>query len=357
MQRRFEFLAFSAALQAGLLSGCLGHLRDRDAPAQPREALVKPPPPPSPYHVQVSEPTHRPETPPMEAIRPVRSEPAPIEPPAPPEKPSEPAELKLQPTVTVGPLPEARPAPREEPVVEALRLLLDRKNKDPAEALALLRRYDKPTQDVLLGLLSVAARLGEGGLERAAPPEVAVMHEQLRGLADALRGRAPLLLDKLCFCRRIDNFGGFEPLPVDYAFRAGGNGLPGERARVYVEVRNFTNRPHGDTFETRLASTLEIVNAEGKLVRRWNLPAPPDRSHSPRQDYFISFTFRIQPEMGPGWYTLWVQVQEDAGTAAGGPAAPRIARRSLDFRVTADGVIRAAHERRAEPSSTREGDK
>jgi hypothetical protein len=357
MARRFRLLAFSAALHAGLYSGCLSHVLDRDPPVRSGDSLAKSPPPPSPYHAHAVEPVPRTEEMPPEVIQPVRSEAAPVEPPSIPEKPPEPPPLSVQPTVTVGALPEVKATPRDEPVVEALRLLLDRKEKNPAEAVAVLSRYDKPTQDVLLGLLSLAARLGEGGVERAAPEEVVAIQEQLRGLADALRGRAPLLLDKLCFCRRIDNFGGYEPLPPDYAFRAGGNGLPGERARVYVEVRNFTSRPRGDAYETRLESTLEIVDAEGKVVRKWDFAPRPDRSHSPRHDYFISFTFHVQPEMAPGWYTLWIKVKEESSATAGGPAAPRIARRSLDFRVTADGAIRAARERRAEASSTREGDK
>jgi hypothetical protein len=343
-----------AALHACLLSGCLGNVIDRSPPLQTAAGPVEENRGPrSDYHVRLPEPSGDKAL--AEPVQPVHAEEKSSEPPAPPEAPPVPAVPKPLPTVLIGTSAETRPAPpAEEPLVEALRLLLDKRKKDPAEALALLQRYDKPTQELLLGLLSLSARLGEGGIDRAAPEEVALIREQLNGLSTALRGRAPLTLDKLCFCRKISNFGGYDPLPSDYAFQAGAGKLPGERVRVYAEVRNFTSQARGPYYETCLSSTLEIRDAAGGLVRSWELPPQLDRSHTLRQDYFITFTFRIQPDMAPGWYVLWVQVQEDVG---GGATAPRIARRSLDFRVTANGFIQDVRERRVENAPTREGEK
>jgi hypothetical protein len=177
----------------------------------------------------------------------------------------------------------------------------------------------------------VAAPLGEGDLGRASPQEAAVLLDRLNVLAQALRARAPLTLDKVCFCRKVWSFGAYEPLPGDYPFQAGAGDLPGERVQVYVEVRNFTSRPRGDFYETRLAGTLEILDFGGGQVALFHLPCV-DGSRTPRQDCFINFQFPVPPKVPPGQYTLRIQVRDD-----GGPA-PRVARPcTLDFKVTAAG--------------------
>jgi hypothetical protein len=228
------------------------------------------------------------------------------------------------------------PVPPEPPLIAALRCVLD---KHPAEALELLQHYDKPNQDLLLALLPLAAHIGAGDLERATPQEMAAVLEQLNAVAQALRPRAALALDKQCFCREILTFGVYDPLPSDYAFHAGCEGRPGERVRVYVEVRNFTNRPRGTCYETALAGTLEILDFNNQVAARLDFPATPDRSLTPRQDYFLKLEFNIPREVPPGAYTLRIQVR-DQNAVPGGKSSPRVARCSLDFQVIRGGAHR-----------------
>jgi hypothetical protein len=235
-------------------------------------------------------------------------------------------------TMTVLPVAAAvtdspRPPP-DPPLVSALRFLLDHQPKAAAEA---LRQLDPTMQDLVLSLVGLAQKAAEGGLDRTAPHEASVLLEQLGQIADLLRGRAPLVLDNLCFCRKIEGFGVYDPLPGDHTFQSGGDGQPGERVQVYVEVRNFLTHSANALHETNLGSRLEVRDFErGNVVYRMDFPAVVDRSRTPRRDYFINFQFHVPANLPAGSYTLWVQVQDNL-SPPGGPH--RVSRRSLDFHV------------------------
>jgi hypothetical protein len=218
-------------------------------------------------------------------------------------------------------LPKAADEP---PVVGALRSLLE---KRPEEAMNRLELYDKSNQELLLFFLPLIVRLTEGGLQQASPQDMAVLVEELNSLMGPMRSRAALLIENMCFCKRIETFGVYEPLPCSYEFH------PSDRAQVYLELRNFTSRKgKNDAGETRqiidLKSTAEIRDFAGRTV--WKAAferQKPDQSRTPRQDYFDNYCFFV-PDLPPGAYSLWIQV-EDRGTRP-----TRTAGRSLDFRIT-----------------------
>ena len=251
-----------------------------------------------------------------------------------PDDPPPPPPVILPPDAE-APVTTADKAPADPQLVAALRCLLQKRS---AEALELLQNYDGPSRDLLLTLLPLAARAGDGGIEHATPQETAVMLEQLRQLETVLRPRAALTLDRVCLCRKINGFGDCEPWPEDHAFQAGGDGGRGERMQVYVEVRNFTSRFRGGLYETSLAGTVEIRDFANKLVfptSRIDFPACVDRSQTPRQDYFVNLRFYLPSPMPEGRYTMHVLIKDVLDPAAGDGAAPRSAARSLDFTVGA----------------------
>ncbi len=337
MARRGWRVSLATALGACAIPGCLlGHrLPDAASPgppyvapapppvtaaSQPAAAPAPPPPPPPPpvtppptQTVAAAEPARLPETP------------APIKPAPLPEPP--PAEIRPVSTT---------PARAEAPVVLALRSLLDK--RPPDEALAPLERYAPSERELLGDMLWLAAHVGERDLARATPRQVAATLERLEALESALRPRAALVLDKLCFCNAIDNFGSYTPLEDGHTFHAAGPGMPGERVKVYAEVRNLTSRPAGDHFETVLEGTLEIYDGrnphpytyDGKNFTCTSV------SRSPRRDFFVNFHFDVPPALRPGSYTLWVQVKDITPNPDGSPRPPRTARRSLDFRVVGE---------------------
>jgi hypothetical protein len=356
MTRRNWIAIFTAGLGASLASGCLWPPKN---PAKENAALTSVATPDkedkpaegdkaagagSTYHLFPGREIMGPPKPAEEDIQSTRFQ---NETPAPKDPPNETAAAEKQEsdkntqqtaakaaaTITIAP----EPAP-EEPLVTALRCLLD---KHPAEALEQIRHYDKSNQDLLMHLLPLAVRLTQGSIDNASPTELSLVLDQLRGLERPLTAKASLTITKMCLCRGIvDRFGIYERLPDDYAFAAGSDNQPGERVLVYVEFRNFMTLPNNTKFETRLMSTLEIHDYQGHPVWRQDFPTPPDRSQTPRQDYFINYKFWVPQRLPPGSYTLWVQVKDVTGQSGKELPAHRVARRSLDFRVTGQGTTR-----------------
>jgi hypothetical protein len=242
------------------------------------------------------------------------------------------------PPVAASPVP--KPAPPDPPVVAALRCVAE---KHPDQAFELLRNYDRSTQEILGALLPLAARLGEEGMEHVSPQELTVVLDHLNDLMAALRARAPLELKKIFFCRRINGFGDYDALQPNPEFHGGLDGRPGERVRVYAEVRNFRSVPKGNIYETQLGCTLKIFsfdNHEKPVCEPIELRAEPSRSHTQRQDYFINVQFNL-PHLPQGYYTLRVDVRDETALE-GEKVAPRAASRTLDFHVRPGSLSRAS---------------
>jgi hypothetical protein len=244
----------------------------------------------------------------------------------PPVQPSEPPPPVKPRVAEALPVKSAAPPPRppaDPPLVEAIRCFLSSHPDDQTwdTALKHLQSYDKPTQDVLLSLLALAGLLAQESVERLSPAEMSQVVEDLSNLVGQMRTRSPLIIDKMAFCRRIERFGVYDPLPGEHVFR------PGELVQVYLELRHFTTAQQGPFFVTRISSRLEVLDFQKLVVYFREDQVGGDLSRTPRQDFFANFHFPIPPNMPPGKYTLCIQVQ-DAGKAGQPPV-----RRSLDFRV------------------------
>jgi hypothetical protein len=351
MARRYAWLRWSAGWSTCFfMAGCLFHSetqpeRPFDPKAPPRTAttdLAEPPQMPADAVSEILSP-YRPF-----ALQPVARLASASDPPAPlcvvegikplplPESAEEP----------VCNLEKAPPPVKDSPLVSALRCALD---KHPDEALALLEKYEKTDRKFLLALLRLTADVGE--LPSLTPEEVEQALEQLGALTEHLRRRAPLALGKVCFCRKIDNFGQYVALPPDYEFQAGLERRPGERVQVYAEVRNFASHPRNGVYETKLVSSLTIHKLEltkkksqqkeaGKQPEDvlLNLGTYTDHSQTPRQDLFLNFQFHVPPRVPPGLYTLSVIVKDVTPGAPQQPSGERVARRLLELRVCRPGT-------------------
>jgi hypothetical protein len=235
--------------------------------------------------------------------------------------------------------PPAKPDPpkpaKDPPILAALRLALE---KHPDEARLVLEKSATPDRDLILALLRLTAGVDKGALPELPSEEVEKTLEHLEALTEHLRKRAPLSLGKVCFCRKIENFGQYDPVKSEHSFQAGCDGLPGERVQVYAEVRNFGSHPRDGYYETVLTSALEIRDAQGQPMVTMSLGTCTDRSHTPRQDYFLNFQFHVPRRLPPGLYTLWVTVKDVTPAGAGQPICKRVAKRSLDFKVCPPGT-------------------
>src|SRR5262249_40083871 len=132
------------------------------------------------------------------------------------------------------------------------------------EALNQLRKYDAATQELLLRVLPALAQMHHKGLDRLTPQEIAVLEEQLQSLFNMLRPRLELIIDRMCFCEYVREFGVYKPLPETHVFRASTRDRPGDLVQLYAELRNFCSEAQGDHFETRLSSSVEIRDPSDK---------------------------------------------------------------------------------------------
>src|SRR5207253_2068786 len=131
-----------------------------------------------------------------------------------------------------------------------------------AEAVMWLDHYDERTQELLLCLLPLVARLSEGSLKKPDPHETAATLTQLNGVAAKLRPRAALIIDKLCFCNTIDQFGVYAAREENDPY------APGDPAVLYVELQNFSNVPMRGKYAVLVDSTIEIRTEDGNVFRR-----------------------------------------------------------------------------------------
>jgi len=243
--------------------------------------------------------------------------------PSSPAHPADPPQARME----VHPAPLTRP---DAPSVQILRQLLEHRPEE--EINEQLKPYDPATREVMLLLLTNIAQLEQGGgIARISPRDLAAWTARLNTLTASLCGRSQLILDRMCFCSYIKNFGNFALLPQEHTFFQ-----PGESAHVYVQARNLSSRPQGDKFVTILKGRVEIYDEN-------NRDSPPiawtdrrvDVSASPRQDFFINFHVQVPPSCPAGLYTMRITVEDwtDAPPDAEQVPERRIGRRTLDFRV------------------------
>ncbi len=330
MRARRWLVIGHVGLGACLLCGCLrGTVPQDELPSRAervalsgkdsRRDSAEPRTPPSNY--QVSQlPTVPKETPTAAPVKPVELRIEPQEPPAP-----------TQPTDPPEPPADTHPkvAETDAPLVEALKASL--KRQPSGEVREPLKHYDLATQEALLVLLESMARLElAGGVEQVAPRDLAVWVDHLDALAEGLRPRAQLMLQKTCFCSHIENFGKYTPLE-DTCFQQG------QVARVYVQLKNVASRWNGSRFQTILKGRVEIYaeNNRREPVIVSTSKLEHDFSRTPRQDYFVNIRFEVPPSCPHGSYTVRICVEDwtDAPAGAKKVEPSRCDCTSLDFRV------------------------
>ncbi len=250
-------------------------------------------------------------------------------PPAP--EPPKHSYLLPDPTADPNPMPQVinlqpdHPPPPDAPVLRAFRCFMDKK---PAEAITLLRTYDKPNQELLLCLLPLAADLAEKGLDKRRPEEFTQFLNQLNSVEVPLSRRAELVIDKMAYCEKIGGFGNYSPRK-DRPFLAPLGDQLGELVQVYVELSNLSTVAKGEVFETRIASTVAIRPRAGKTAVWYRDVGDRDQailSRTVPRDFSKRYSFYVPSNLPPGEYTLTLTVT-DVPTG-------RRAEKSLPFRVS-----------------------
>jgi hypothetical protein len=321
-----------AALATGLLPGCLPafNLRGTSPGAEesrkqqpPTTLLQQPKPIPDslpPQPIDVEPPVGTPYVPATSVIQP--------NPPSPPPMATTPLPKTTQALPTVNKV-EAPPPPDPE-VVAALRRLLDRRT---SEAMEILGRYGKPSQETLWRVLEIAGRLHEKGLDGLAPEELCDIQDSLKKLGLVFQSRAPLHVAKMYFFESGRGPGEYQLLKQGHIFRAGRRDRPGELVQVHVEFQNLASEEKRDhTYQTELLCSAEISDPNDKVGRPiWKKDLDYGKKiliHPvPRSEFAMDYAFYM-PDLPAGNLVLTLTVQDLTR-----PDHPRQARRSLEFYV------------------------
>lgn len=262
---------------------------------------------------------------------------------SPAEKPVEPVEMRIKSEESSQPAQPADPPPPhmevhpaaltrpDAPSVQVLRELLEHRPEE--EINEQLKSYDPATREVILLLLTSIAQLEQhGGITRTSPRDLAAWTARLNTLTTSLCCRSQLILERMCFCSYIKNFGDFAVLPLEHTFFQ-----PGEVAHVYVQARNLSCRRQGDKYVTVLKGRMAIYdeNNRDKPLITWASQLCEDVSAAPRQDYYINFRFQVPRNWPAGLYTMRITVEDWTDAPPGAKQVPdwRIARRTLDYKV------------------------
>ncbi len=240
-------------------------------------------------------------------------------------------DAKLEPPETTLIQRGPRATPETEPVVDALRCVLENR---PSDALQYLQKYDRPTQEMFLRLLPVLGLLTQKGMDQMSPPEVAGLNEQVQSLCATIRPYSRLAIDEACFCEWIESTGIYKRLPEGHAFLCSTNNRQGDKALLYVELSNFASVFKDGYFTTQLASSLELRDQNGKVVwsrQGFSEEDEPIRSWKLLRDYHNKYLIPMPHNLPPGTYELTIQVTDK--TLPNQP--PRVARKTVEMRLTA----------------------
>jgi hypothetical protein len=214
------------------------------------------------------------------------------------------------------------------PVVKAFQYMLDKK---PREALQELQVYDKSTQEFFLNWMPAAVIILHRPMDQMSAPEIDMLNELFSRWSQTIRNHTKLVISNMCYCRNVQGFGAYEPLPPNHAFLSATAGRAGELVQVYVELKNFVSEPVKEgEYVTKLACSLEIKDSSGKRVHFWQFSRDETtyQCRSRLNDLHKNLSINV-PAMPPGTYLLTIQVVDETL-----PSHRRVAQQSLPFRVT-----------------------
>jgi len=147
-------------------------------------------------------------------------------------------------------------------------------------------------------------------------------HVDPRALAQQVSdvfGSQPITIRTVELCRRVDNFGVFEPFATR-SFVAGRD----QKMIVYVELDYFKSLEQDkDQFEVLLTQEMTLYN-ESDGLPVWRAPKETivDRSRNRRRDFFTVKLIRLPGSLGVGKYQLKVSVEDLNGQTVAASNVP-----------------------------------
>jgi hypothetical protein len=139
-------------------------------------------------------------------------------------------------------------------------------------------------------------------------PDPSARFLAIRTAVQALEDRAPLEIDEIRLCRRVNGFGNFEAVDPQTC-------RPGQTLIVYCEMSGMAYAKVDDTYRSRLRSQVAVYPQDGgEPAWKDELGTAEDRCRKRRRDYFVNYRITLPNDLAPGRYLLRVtQDDEIAG--------------------------------------------
>ncbi len=126
---------------------------------------------------------------------------------------------------------------------------------------------------------------------------------------------ATLQVKNLAF---VDSVGGFG----DYALRESGEFRPGDSVTLYAEIENYTSQSTKEGHHTRLGTSFEILDRNGKRVDSAQFPEVEDLCKTPRRDFHIQYTIKLPTRIYAEEYEIRLIVTDEQSQKIGQASLP-----------------------------------
>ena len=126
---------------------------------------------------------------------------------------------------------------------------------------------------------------------------------------------ATLEVRKLTFVDSVDGYGTYE-LHEETKFR------PGDQVTLYAEIENFSSESTKEGYRTRLATSYEVVDKNGKRVDSAQFPEVEDVCQNPRRDFHMQYTVTLPTRIYPEQYEIRLIVTDQQSHKIGQASVP-----------------------------------
>lgn len=126
---------------------------------------------------------------------------------------------------------------------------------------------------------------------------------------------ATMQVRRLSFVDSVAGFGSYE-LHEDAKFR------PGTQVTLYAEIENFSSQSTKDGYRTRLGTSYEVVDKNGKRVDSAEFPEVEDLCRNPRRDFHMQYTVTLPMRIYPDQYELRLVITDQQSQKIGQASLP-----------------------------------
>lgn len=130
---------------------------------------------------------------------------------------------------------------------------------------------------------------------------------------------ATMQVRNLAFVDSVDGYGTYE-LHEEAKFK------PGDQVTLYAEIENFSSESTKDGYRTRLGTSYEVVDKNGKRVDSAQFPEVEDLCQNARRDFHMQYTITLPTRIYPEQYEIRLIITDQQ--------SQKIGQASVSFEIT-----------------------